>query len=368
MSSISKQVQRVRVKLMLSHAFLSTIMLSTPFYEDESVGTACTDMKCIRYNPKFFDPLPDTQVLGVIVHELLHITFFHGIRRGNRDNTLWNVACDYAINLILVNWGFELPEGGLLDRKFDGMSAEQIYDALMRETEAERERRREGLAGSSTGEDLVEPTQNPSEARDIEGKIKQAVAAAATTARLAGKMSADIEAIINEALGGRVPWQALLREYMTASTADDESWTRRNRRFSDVVLPSRYSASMGRMVVIGDTSGSVSDEELNMAGAEIACIAETMKPEAIHVLWADTTVKREEVIEAGDMVELHPLGRGGTDMRVPLKRAAELEPAVTVLITDGETPWPNAEPDYPLIVVCTTNAPCPFGQVVRMVG
>jgi hypothetical protein len=37
-----------------------------------------------------------------------------------------------------------------------------------------------------------------------------------------------------------------------------------------------------------------------------------------------------------------------------------------VLFTDGYTPWPEVEPDYPLIVCCTTDAPVPVGMDIRI--
>ena len=46
----------------------------------------------------------------------------------------WNIACDYAINPLLVEAGFELPEGALLDPAYAGLSAEDIYARLPRTT------------------------------------------------------------------------------------------------------------------------------------------------------------------------------------------------------------------------------------------
>ena len=102
-------------------------------------------------------------------------------------------------------------------------------------------------------------------------------------------------------------------------------------------------------------------------GCEIDEIAEQVKPERVRMIWADDAeCSREEVFERGDEIVLHPKGGGGTDMRKPLKFAEEYDPIVVILITDGLTPWPNTEPPYPLIVICTTTANVPIGQVVRM--
>jgi hypothetical protein len=40
------------------------------------------------------------------------------------------MACDYAINPLLVEAGLTLPNDVLLDHRFRGMSAERIYNLL----------------------------------------------------------------------------------------------------------------------------------------------------------------------------------------------------------------------------------------------
>jgi hypothetical protein len=47
----------------------------------------------------------------------------------------WNEACDYAINPLLLDAGLSLPDGVLVDHRFRGMSAEQIYN--LRDAEAQ---------------------------------------------------------------------------------------------------------------------------------------------------------------------------------------------------------------------------------------
>ena len=66
----------------------------------------------------------------------MHPALHHHVRRSGRDPKRWNVACDYAINPLFVDAGLTLPEGVLLDNRFRGMSAEQIYNLL--ESEAEQ--------------------------------------------------------------------------------------------------------------------------------------------------------------------------------------------------------------------------------------
>jgi predicted metal-dependent peptidase len=175
--------------------------------------------------------------------------------------------------------------------------------------------------------------------------------------------------MIGEILDPKVPWQVLLRDYMTRMTPDDlESWNRPNRRFEDIFLPVRTGVKMGPILFIGDTSGSIGNEDLISYASETNAIAEDLNPEKITFMWADTRVAGVDEFDQGTFAvdQLKPKGGGGTDMCVPLKAAEEYEPEIVVLFTDGYTPWPSEEPPYPLIVCCTTDTTVPVGQCVRI--
>lgn len=384
-----KPMEKARAKLLLRHPFYATLTLASPLIEDKTVPTACTDMKSIWYNPEFVASLKGGQVETLVAHEVLHIMLKHGLRLRGRNPYQWNCACDYAINLVLMEDGFEPIDDWLCDPKYKGMTAELIYEALERDKQKEKQKRkqhgddgegkgqgggnspdeqeRDGLPHNPMDGDIREPANmTPEERAAVERSIEQRVAQAANIARMAGKMPGGLARLVGDILNPKVPWQDLLREYATRVTKDDESWSRRNRRFSRMYLPSRHSMRMGEVAVIGDTSGSITNDELKIVGSEVAAILDAVQPETTRLVWADTEVAGEQVFEAHDIVKPEPKGGGGTDMRVPLAYVEQFEPQVVVLITDGYTPWPTEQPPYPLIVCCTTNAPVPVGEVVRI--
>jgi predicted metal-dependent peptidase len=381
------KVLKARARLLLKSAFFGALLVSAPMIRVPGLGTAATDMVSIAYDPDWFDSLPLDEIVGVLAHEVLHIALKHGLRRQGQDPRLWNMACDYAINLILLDCGFRLPEGGLVDQSYRNMSAEQIYALLEKKQPPLRRSSGQGAGTQGdgipgTGNDLLEPgslgkdgkpdpaakaaAHDPARLREIERKLTERIAQAAHMGRMAGNMPGSLLRVIDNLLHPPVPWQDLLRPMVRAVVRSDESWTRRNRRFSQVYLPSRYSTRVRKVVVIGDVSGSISNTELQSIGGAIVDIAREVNPRSIHVLWADTRIAHEQVFESGDAIRLEPKGGGGTDMRVPLAYAEDLDPDVVVLITDGYTPWPDTPPDYPLITVCTTGAPVPVGEVVRI--
>lgn len=365
--------EQARAQTMLHHPFYGTLIAGTKIIEDPNIPTACTDMKCIRFNPEFVGSLPNAkQIAFVFVHEVMHIALMHGFRRGGRHPLIWNYATDYAINLMLKQSGMEMPACGLIDEKYEGMSAEAIYDVLMEEAEEYKQEHGgdigDGLPDSDMLGDLLEAAgiTDAEERRKIEAQIKQQVAQAVVVARQCGRMPAHIERLITDILHPKVPWQDLLREFMLQTAKDNENWGRRNRRFQDIYLPRRHSERMGEIIFIGDTSGSISQDDLNQVVAEVQAVADLMQPEKIRLMWADAEVAGEQEFECGEPLVFKPVGGGGTDMRVPLKKCEDYEAQVVVLLTDGYTPWPDAPPPFPLIVCCTTDAEVPVGLPIRV--
>lgn len=374
-------MQKARGKMMLKQPFFATLMITTPFVERDDIPTAGTDMEKVYWNRSFVESLGTVEkVMFLIAHEVMHICLNHGSRMRSRNPLIWNIACDYAINLILVDSGMEFIEGGMLDKQYEGMSADEIYDKLIEKADKIRQQGGSGQPGEDgmpgfdsmhgPNGDLMEPDglNDPAKAAELARNIQQKVAQAATTARMAGKMSAGLEKFVNEILEPKVAWPDLLRDYMTRITRDDETWAKRNRRFQDVYLPDRHNERMGPIVIIGDSSGSIwcSPKELEQFASEIQAVADQVRPENIRVVWADTRVASEDVFEDGDTLKFNPQGGGGTDMRVPLEYVEKYEPHVVILLTDGYTPWPSAEPPYPLIVCCNTDTDVPVGQVIRI--
>lgn len=370
------RMQKARAKMLIKHPFFATLLMSTPAEERLDIPTAATDMSKLYYNPEFIESLDDEIVLFVLAHEVMHIALAHGMRLMKRNHQLWNIACDYAINLVLEDSGFKLWDRCLVDKKYTGMSADEIYEKLQKQVD---EAKKNGGPGSGNpgdmfGDgggmigDLQEPegSGDPAAESRVQRSIQQRVAQAANVARMAGKMAGSLERMVGDILDPKVPWSHLLRDYMTRVTKDDEVWSRRNRRFNQVYLPARHSEKMGPIVMIGDTSGSIGNDELCRYMAEAVAIAEDVHPERIIFLWADTRVAGVQIFEEGEPIVPKPQGGGGTDMRVPIKEAEKYQPEVVVLFTDGYTPWPDMEPDFPLIVCCTTDTNVPVGLDVRI--
>jgi predicted metal-dependent peptidase len=64
------------------------------------------------FNPDLVETLNSATVAGTLAHEVMHPAIHHQVRRSGRDPKRWNVACDFAINPLLLDAGLSLPDGG----------------------------------------------------------------------------------------------------------------------------------------------------------------------------------------------------------------------------------------------------------------
>lgn len=390
------KISKAKARLLMDHPFFATLLLRTEMVITTDVALAATDGDHMYWNPDFLEKLSVEDVMCVACHEVGHDSLLHSIRLDGRNHDLWNQACDHAINLMLIDQKFtcpsSVPGGWLADPKYKGWSADRIYDDLRRNPpppppsgggEGDDAPGKPGSGnpgsgkptGKGTPRDWLHGDVMPSKAGADPAKqaaaaqrAKQKVASAANMARMAGKLHGELARMVDECLEAKVQWTDVLRDYMTKVVKARETWQRRNRRFTKVYLPTRYDKQMGPIVFVPDTSGSMWGDDLEKICSEMAHCAEQTKPENIRVLWADTKVAGEQVFtpEEFEFSALEPKGGGGTDMRVPLKYAEQYDPQVVVLMTDGYTPWPDTPPPFPLIVICTTDVPCPVGEVIRI--
>ena len=408
-----RPLERALAIISSKEVFFAALALSILFVIKNELPTMATDMVKIYYSEQFLARLDPDEIIFGVLHELLHILLKHGLRRGERDHVLWNIACDHKINLTLVDMGYKLihhpewrdfgPQGFILhcNPRFKGMSEEQVYDILKREQEEEAKKGKgqgpdgspsgrqprpgpsepgEGVPqpgkgapssdpGGMAGDILDVPATSDAEAAKIGDDIDRIVATAATAAKQLGKMPGALNFLIKEYFAPQIPWQTLLKRFAAKFVNTRSSWLVKNRRFPNVYLPGRHNKQIGEVTIIGDSSGSMfQDKIFKFVGSEINGIVKQVKPALVRVIWADDKdcSNQEEFLPGQDVV-LNPKGGGGTDMRKPLEFIKKYKPRFAILITDGETPWPSSKLPYPLIVCCTTNRKCPeWAMTVRV--
>jgi predicted metal-dependent peptidase len=354
--SALNMIERAHVELM-NHKdtmeYAGVIMVGK-YRVSEDVPTAMTNgIDCI-YGDEFIRKLSESDRRGLIMHENLHKTFQHTFlwkHLYEKNAKIANQACDYVINIIIKDLdkkssGFvTLPQGGLYDERFRGMSSQEVFDILMDERE-------EGGSGGDGGDgdgdeegaglDGHDWTELPKEKQDeIKKEIDQAIRQGAL---MAGKLGGNLSRELGELLQPKVDWREQLRDYVTslADGKDISTWQRVNRRWlqHDVYMPSTLSETIGRIVVGIDTSGSCFDA-LEPFLSELQSICATVKPDIVDLIYWDTEVAKHEIYDREKQDKLvqstKPAGGGGTDPScVPAYiEANKLNPECVIMLTDG---------------------------------
>ena len=341
-----------RTRLLLGHPFFGALAMRLELVEDPSIPTLAVDGRHIFYNPEFVLGMPRAQRVSGMGHEVMHCVLDHITRRGTRDPKRWNQAGDFVINAMLKEAGLEIGPGWLYDKKYDGMSTEEVYNRLPQ----------------GTGDALCEIMQVPASAsEDSSAEWKCAVVQAAKAAKMQDKLPASLKGLIDELVTSHVPWQDELSAFMNERVKDDYSWARPNKYYAgQAYLPSLDGVGMGEVVIGIDTSGSVADiiEEF---GGHVQAICAASKPRCVHVVYCDARVNHVDTFHAGEPIEIKPHGGGGTAFEPVFDWVQKqgVTPACLLYLTDMYGSFPD-DPGYPTLWCATSEVTGPFGRTLRI--
>jgi len=374
------KVTKARAGLILDHPFFASILLPMPLRYAEDVPTMATDGETIKINPGWTERLTLAETTFVLAHEALHCMFDHMGRRAGRNHNKWNQAADYVINDLLVKEKIgSMPVGGLLNPhlvKEGGGTAEGVYKLLPEGAE----KNGAGTPGGAmddvhdAGSDNGEGQTDEAKMAEKSAQIKVRVIAAKNAAKMQGKLSSNLERLLDEVLAPQVDWKEVLKNFLSEKAKTDYSYARPKRRFlhSDLILPSLSGQKMGKVAIGVDCSGSVDRHMLNVFAAEINGIKQDLLPKEIEVVYFDSEVLDVQVFGEDDDVVLNPRGGGGTDFAPVFQHISEAQepPIAVVMLTDlvcdsfGNTPgvpvlW--AVPDGLL----PGYTKVPFGEVLE---
>ena len=371
MMNATNMLSRPKTQLMLHSPFFGAMSMSTPCVEDCGISTACTNGKWIKYNPDYLRSISENEVTGVVIHEVMHITNKHPLRMGNRDPRVWNIAADKAINIIIIDAGYELPEGALIDPDCRGMSAEKIYNLMMSGEMPipEGDEWSFGEIEAPTNDDGS--AMSESQMDQLESDINVKVLSAYANAKMRGKVPAGIEGLIDEMSTPQVDWRDKLRVFVGGDQPDDFTWAKPNKKFMPhgIYLPNVEHFGAGDIVIGCDTSASVSNEELAVFLGEINGMAQDMQPRSITVIGCDAKVQSVDFYGHGEDVQsINSKGRGGTEVTPVFDYIEEhgLPCDSFIYFSDMYVyDFPANAPDYPVLWVSTGATDAPWGEVVK---
>ncbi len=399
--ALETKLAAARTRLILEKPFLGSLVMHLPLKAANAkwCKTTATDAKNFYYNPDYIGRLSLEQTQFVLAHEAMHCALSHFARRNHRQKHRWDVACDYAVNMILDDERMHGPEHALLNAAYRGLTAEEIYPVLHEDPPEETmdqhlfdpasdeqggeghtrdegdgqggssSNEREGGGGRSQAARAPEDVA-PSDPGRLDEQWKSRLAAAAQSARQAGRLSPSLVRLVDHLLAPQLPWRALLARYMTSAARDDYSWKQPSRRESAALMP-RLSSQSVDVIVALDTSGSVQEEELRAFLAEIDALKGQVRAAiTLHACDERLDAQGPWHFAAWEPVclpeSLH--GGGGTDFR-PLFDWVErehLRPDLLLYFTDAQGHFPPGEPPYPVVWLVKGKAGVPFGARVQL--
>jgi len=433
-----KILRRARTMLILGvgdEPFFGSIALGLELVPNKKFKSAATDGKYLWYNPEWIETLDPEQAMGLFEHEVFHVGLKHGrlmremIEEPDFNNDIWQLSCDQPINERLIKKGRKLPGIPVYDPKYDGMSAVRVYRLRMAELAAAQ---CQPPGGSQDQSSDNSQEQSPDDSQDqqcdpenqsSDGSQEQpSLEDFASDPNMCGgivpamdennkpvdleelqKIEDDFKVkivnanrIIEKSHGDDVPefvkeivdahtkpqrtYVDELMDIMELITRDDYSWSRPNIKY-DIYLPSLYEKKAAELVVAVDTSGSVSNEELEVYGGEISGILEEFDSIEITVIYHSTRVTHTETFHTEDLpIKLTARQRGGTcyrDTFAEIDRMG-LDPIVMLYFTDlwvSQGNYPSKYPDFPVYWLNTAgrnpdgnlkHSTPPFGTVIDL--
>jgi len=372
-----------KIDLVRIFPFFSFLIMSTEYYFTKDLPTmAATTVggNKIYVNEEFLNGMNRKERAFVIAHEMLHIFLEHIGRQTdhNYNHELWNVCTDFCINSYLTELKesrIAMPKIGLYEEKYKKMSADQIYHILLKENDndAKKAASKFGSAGEPNKDGQCPydalSRESMTDAQRTENRQKIASAMGQNDMEKMKNMGegyADLIRQFEDLLDSKIPWQTVLREFITQTSKNRYTYNRPSRKsyHSRIIFPTMTGDNI-ELVFGVDTSGSMSNTDLAEALTELHSICEEFDNWNVDLISCDTNAHLigEYSSEEGDefgSINTDLVGGGGTEMSPMLEYANEKEeePAVCIIITDGYIPEAALDDeveDVQCIVIVTSS-------------
>jgi predicted metal-dependent peptidase len=381
--TVPDKITAARVRLLLSHPFFGNMAPRLKAQDASNwCSTAATDGVHLYYNHDFFDKMDISQIEFVICHEILHCIFDHMGRADNRNRKVWNFATDYAVNGQLIRDKIGTPPDVdyLHDTKYYGIGAEEIYDELYNEHQEMLDHLGSLLddhidwSGDGAGDDTGNnhPRYTKEQMQTIRDNLIEAVIQASQSSG-AGNTPADIERMIKSLTEPKMNWREILRNQIQSIIRNDYTWQRPNRKgwHTGCMLPGMNYAETIDIAIAIDTSGSISDKQLQVFLSEINGIMQEYQEFKIKIWTFDVSVHnpQEYTSDNGEnLLDYEIKGGGGTDFMCNWNYMQENDyvPKRFIMFTDMGAFGSFGLEDYcPTIFVAHgTNVIAPFGDTI----
>ena len=364
--------------------FASILMTRTVKFSNQVPRAGVTPTAQILLNPEWVVTQTGPKLIGTLVHECWHVMKLDFLRVAFRNPMGWNIAADQWINPTVKGEGLELPDDHVMWEGGDATqhTTEWLYEQVMNKAKEDLEKLKKMLEEGGCGIDLEAPDEGdgmgqPIDAdsaagRAIAAQVKMDVAQAVHAAQTQGKLTGALREFADKLLAEKLPWWRILEQFMVRYVRTPrKDWAKPRRRFASlgIYLPSRRKEpQMEHAVVQLDVSGSITAEMMAKYVSRVEHIIQDARPKKTTILWTDTQIKHQQVIEWPDPILIDNfMSQGGTDMEEGMRQMEKEENVdVFICITDGYTNYTQA-PSFPVIWCIDNEVSQPtYGEVIRI--
>lgn len=365
---------RGRIKIQKTNPFFAYLSLYLKFKESKDLpewaGAGITPDGTFFYKKEFIEKLDDDEMIGVLIHEILHISLLHLLRLGNRTPEKWNLAADTTANQIIKDNNYRLPEGCILSddenkvnifgqiiENCNKKTTEEIYDELkIKFKKYKIGIRVNGNGKGNNGKD----GQNKNQGFDVhyskgkDGKLSEEertklekdwlnrVEEAYVTAKLRGNVPLGIERLIGKLHENKINWRSLLRRYIQSYIPQDFTYATCSKKSvsAGFYMPNVIKEKIDIIVGI-DCSGSIGEKELIDFVSEIVGMARGFRGVLrVRILTHDVEVHSDYDVENGNVEKIKKIqikGGGGTSHKGVFNHIKEKykDCVLAVFLSDG---------------------------------
>lgn len=399
LAKLQKELDRVTSEIFLlrRESYLAHILCSASIIFQEDAKTGYTNGLNIVVNPKFFLWMePKTRVF-FIAHMLWHVLMMHSVMGKGKVWYLWQMACDYWINNMLV-YDKGYSHDGLrpwLDSYYQGWDVNDIYADLQKRADAGTLDDLDNLWGytDSDGfgdvydlrplnEAFTSPANNdPYPGVVDDNEAKKMVAAIVKVTQYAAQNHGGyggrepFAELVEQFLQPRIPWEKEITPFLTALDGYDYTYSRPNPRYRKAFLPARQKNSRGgldHIVFAGDSSGSMTMAQMVRINSEARYVLKRFQPEKLTLMNFDDNIRLIRTMTKNDPFDkMEVVGRGGTDLRPLREWIIKNKPKAVIVFTDmGCDAMVPLEPQdmVPMlwIVFNNPNATVPHGKIIHI--
>ena len=387
-----KRLLLARMRILAVNGFYGLLLMHVTYSLDEETETAYTDGQRIAFSPKFMDDLSDSELDFVLMHEIMHVVLQHCLRGGDRDDTMFNIACDIVVNsnillsnqndlstITLHKYGESMhiaPDG----KEGHLYTAEQVYDMLQKK--ANKSARGKGADGGKSGNKDEKSSQ---ENRKTGGNGKKNTnggwddhtrwgtleegdylrdlwvkrfedACEAISIREAstscGTLPAFAKRLWGELRKPQTDWRTILHDFVQEDV-NDYSFSPPDRRFGETpfFLPD-YNEKEDRVediLFMIDTSGSMTDKMITAAYSEVKGAIDQFdgKLKGWLGFFDAAIIEPKPFSNEEEFRVIKAAGGGGTSFHIIFEYVArymhDKTPASIIILTDGYAPFPKEE-------------------------